>query len=119
MKKLKLLAAILFALGAAVVVTTETGCTTTQQQVTYNSLYSLEQSVVAANDSYQTLVIKGALPTNSVPQVSAKYNQFQAAFVVALDAVQFNTNAIAPASLQVEAQDLINLISSIKNGGVK
>lgn len=111
-----ILAALLISLPLTVAMT----CSRTQQMITYNTLYSVEHSVVAANDGYQALVIKGSLPTNDLPKVSARFNQFQAGFLVALDLAQYNTNALAPAALQVEAQDFINLVSSIKNnGGVK
>lgn len=92
------------------------GCNTTQQQIAFNSLSSIEQGVTTAYDGYSTLVIKGQLTTNSVPQVSKAFNDFQGAFTVALDAVQFNTNAVAPAALVVEGQDVINLIVTIEKG---
>jgi hypothetical protein len=90
------------------------GCTTNQQRIAYNTLDSVEQSTTAALDTYDTLVITGALPTNGVPQVSAAFTKFQASFLIALDAAQFNTNAIAPPALAVEAQDVINLINTWK-----
>lgn len=90
------------------------GCTATQQRISYNTLFSVEHSVTAAVDAYDSAVISGAVPTNAVPLVSRGYNQFQASMLIALDAVQFNTNAIAPPSLVVEAQDLVNLITTIK-----
>lgn len=99
---------------ASGVILTIAGCNTTQQKAAYNTLYSLEQTTTAAVDSYDTLVLQGKVPTNGVPAVSRAYNDFQAAFRVALDAVQFNTNAIAPPNLVVESQDVINLITTLK-----
>jgi hypothetical protein len=90
------------------------GCTTSQQSTAFKTLASAEATVNLANDSYQTLVIKGAIPTNTVPQVSKLYNDFQASELLALDAVQFNTNALSPTALVVEGQDFVNLINSIK-----
>jgi len=90
------------------------GCTTTQQQTTFNTLYSLEHVTVATYDGYLDTVIKGQTSTNSVPQVSKAYNTFQASYLVALDAAQYNTNALAPNSLLVESQDVINLINTVK-----
>ncbi len=89
-------------------------CTTSQQQVAVNTLFTLEQTATAAVDGYDSLVIKGTVPTNDVPKVSALYNKFQASMLVALDAVQFNSNAIAPPSLVVESQDLVNLITRLQ-----
>lgn len=93
------------------------GCSILQHKNTYNTLYSVEATTTAAVDGYFSLVAKGTLPTNGVPSVSTKYNLFQASFLLAIDAAQFNSNAIAPQALTVESQDLLNLITTIKNGG--
>ena len=90
------------------------GCTAPQQRIAFKTLYSIEQTTTAAVDSYDTLVINGAVPTNDVPRVAAAFNTFQASFLLALDAAQFNTNAIAPPNLIVESQDLVNLITTLK-----
>lgn len=92
-----------------------TGCSTTQQTVTYNTLYSVEHTTVAAYDGYVKAVITGQASTNGLPAVSKSFNAFQASFLVALDAAQFNTNALAPANLMVESADVINLISQFKS----
>lgn len=101
-----------YLIGAALLIVV--GCTTTQQTTAFKTISSAEATVNLANDSYQSLVIKGAIPTNDVPKVSHLYNNFQAAELIALDAVQFNSNAISPSSLVVEGQDFVNLINSIK-----
>jgi len=90
------------------------GCTTSQQMVTKNTLASLELTATAAVDSYDALVIQGAIPTNDVPRVAHAYDVFQASFLLALDAARYNTNAIAPPNLAVEATDLVNLITTLK-----
>lgn len=100
-------------LAAALIVV---GCTTNQQKVAFNSLATLEQTTTAAVDAYDSLVIQGKVATNGVPQVSKAYNDFQVSFVLALDAVRFNTNAVSPPSLVVESQDLVNLISTLSKG---
>jgi hypothetical protein len=110
----RLFHSVLFAfsiiLGFAAI--TNTGCKTSQQRISYNTLYSVQSVTVGAFDSYVAQVIKGNIPTNSLPQVSRKFNVFQAAFAVALDAVQYNTNALAPDNLMVISGDLINLINA-------
>jgi hypothetical protein len=90
------------------------GCTTAQQQTTYNSLFTVEHTVVSTYDGYLDLVIKGSVSTNGLPSVSKSYNTFQGAYLVALDAAQFNTNALAPANLITEAGDFVNLVNVIK-----
>ena len=97
-------------LVAAMAMVMLSACNTTQQGKAYNSLYTLEKVTVGAYDGYITQVIHGAIPTTSVPNVSSKFNKFQGAYLLALDAVQYNTNATAPLALQVESADLINLI---------
>lgn len=118
MKKLRSLASILMlacivALPATLV-TVVPGCTTSAQRVSYNTIYSVEKTATAAYDGYIDQVIKGTLPTNDVPKISAAYNAVQRSVLVALDGVQYNTNALAPESLQIEAKDLTNLIEAIK-----
>lgn len=90
------------------------GCTTSQQTTAFNTLYTVEHTTVAAYDGYLTSVIKGTTATNDLPKVSKAFNTFQKSFLVALDAAQFNTNALAPASLVTESQDLLNLLTTVK-----
>ena len=101
--KLKsILTAALIAFAIAIPVTaTFTACKTTSSPA-FNTLYTVEHSAQAAFDAYLAGVVKGKISTNGVPAVSKAYNKFQASFLVALDAVQFSTNAIAPTSLVIE-----------------
>jgi hypothetical protein len=91
------------------------GCTTTQQTAAFNSISSLENTVVAAYDGYCAMVAKGVVATNGLPAVSKAYNKFQGGALIALDAVQYNTNALAPAALQQEANDVTSLIHQFTN----
>ena len=111
---LSILIAVLIMPGSIAVCLSTSGCTTTQRTVAYNSLYSVEKVTTGAYDSYLDSVIQGISTTNGVPRVSKAYNHFHASFLLALDSVQFNTNAIAPASLVVESGDIINLIQTVK-----
>lgn len=105
MKKLITLALIVGLSTAAFV-----GCTTSQQRTAYNTLYSVEATTTATVDGYYLAAAKGLASTNGIPKVSSAYNDFQKSFVIALDAAQFNTNALAPASLQQESADVIALV---------
>lgn len=87
------------------------GCSTSQQTTAYQTLYGLESGATAAYSAYTGLVIKGTVATNDVPKVSRAFNTFQLAMLPALDAVQYSTNALAPANLIQESSDLINLIN--------
>ncbi len=90
------------------------GCKSTPQTITYNSIYSVEKATTGAYDGYVDAVISGSVSTNGLPRVSRAYNKFQASVAVALDACQFNTNALAPDSLLTESGDVINLINQLK-----
>lgn len=87
---------------------------TTPATKAFNSIYSVEKAGTAAYDGYLAAVIDGKVATNDLPAVSRKFNAFQASVLVALDGVQFRTNALAPPSLEVEMQDLVNLITTLK-----
>lgn len=97
-------------LCAAMLVGIVAACNTTQQRTAYNTLYSVEATTTAAVDGYFSATIKGMAPTNGIPKVSHAYNDFQKAFAIAIDAAQFNSNALAPASLQQESADVISLV---------
>ena len=94
----------------AVVGLISAGCNTSQQRTTYNTFYSVEATTTAAVDGYYAATIKGIAPTNGIPKVSKAYNAFQDSFLVAIDLAQFNTNALAPSSLQQESADVIALV---------
>lgn len=110
---------IIVALLSVWIAFTSPSCTTNQQSTSYKTLYSTEQVVTASLSSYNALVIKGKIPTNDVPRIAKAYNIFQGSLLLALDAARYNTNALTPPALQVEAQDLVNLINTIKAKGTK
>lgn len=87
------------------------GCTTTQQTTSFNTIFSLVHAEGTAVDGYFLGVATGKWSTNGVPFVSKAHNKFSASAMVALDAVQFSTNALAPASLVIEEGDVINAIN--------
>ena len=89
-------------------------CSSTQQTVTYKTLYSLENLTLTAYDAYMDHVIAGKTRTNDVPKISKAFNTFQASMATAVDAAQFNTNALAPTSLMILSEDLINLINTAR-----
>lgn len=90
-----------------------TGCSTSQQRIAFNSLATVQTTTVGAYDGYVSQVIAGRIATNDLPRVSQRFNEFQAAFRVALTTVEYNTNALAPQSLQVLSGDLLNLITTL------
>jgi hypothetical protein len=89
------------------------GCKTSQQRIAYNTLHSVQTVTVGAYDGYIAAIISKKIPGDDLPAISRKFDTFQAAFRVALDAVQYNTNALAPDNLTVISGDLINLINAV------
>lgn len=71
------------------------GCTTSAQRVTYNTLYSTHVAVDSAFSGYMSSVIIGTTPTNNVPKAAQAYREFQSVFNTAIAVAQFNTNAPA------------------------
>lgn len=91
-----------------------TGCALLQSNTPYKTLYTIEHTTSDAYDAYLDTVTKGSSSTNAVPSVSTKFNLFQASYLIALDAAQYNTNALAPSSLVQESSDVIDLINTVK-----
>lgn len=75
------------------VLTSQSGCTRTQQRTAVNTLSSVGQATDAAIKAYLDQVVAGQVKTNDVPSVMARYSEFQAAYNLALIAATLNTNA--------------------------
>ena len=99
----------LFAVSCALL---SDGCAS--NRTVYNTIFSVEQTATLSVDDYFTLVIKGTLTTNGVPTVSKGFNDLQSAAKLAAAASAAGTNALAPASLIIEAADLGALIKNIE-----
>lgn len=102
---------IIIALVSTVLIT---GCSLFNTKTAYKTLGTIETATSFSYDGYVDSILAGISTTNYLPQVSSKFNQFQAGFIVALDAVEYNTNALAPVNLVVESDDIINFINQIK-----
>ena len=113
---MKILLVPISLIAAACLLAGLAGCTTTQQTTAFKTLSTVETTTTAAVDGYYAATIKGIAPTNGIPQVSHAYNDFQKAFIVALDAAQFQTNALAPAALQQEGADVVSLVGTFWKG---
>lgn len=70
-----------------------TGCSTSQQRQSINTLASVGQATDAAVKTYLDQVLAGKVKTNSVPSVMARYTEFQMAYNAALTLATLNTNA--------------------------
>jgi hypothetical protein len=89
------------------------GCAS-QSRVVYNTLAGVEITTTGAYDAYLDLVIKGAVPTNSVPAISRKYNIFKIEWAAAVAIAQWNTNAPATTLVSETATKVLVEISNAK-----
>lgn len=105
---------LLFA-GSPLIFVPMTGCSTSQQRQTINTLYSVGQTTDAAYKSYLDLVVAGKVPTNSVPGVSARYAEFQQAFSAAIVLSTLNTNAPPTPAVTAAAANLTSAIAVAKS----
>jgi uncharacterized protein YcfL len=90
------------------------GCSTTQQRTTYNTIFTVEQTATTAVQIYYGLVLEGKVSTNGVPTISKAFNDFQSAASLATITAEQGTNALAPASLILEASSLGQLITNVE-----
>ncbi len=92
------------------------GCNTTQQQLTFNALQSIESVADAGYNSYTALVVKGTVSTNAFAEISRDYNMLHADIVVAADLDQAGTNMLVSTNLTVELGVLLNAITVATQG---
>ncbi len=102
------LAFLLLALPIAPVGLTGASCPAKQQTITYNTLATVGQGVNAAYAAWNDQVVQGRAIFNVT--VADKYNAFQKAYAVAVQAASMNINAIAPADLITLSNELLALI---------
>lgn len=104
-------AVLIFGGFSAALLTSTTGCNTTQQRVAFNTLGSVESTATAGVDNYYLAAAKGLAPTNGIPKVTSLYNKFQADMQVAVLVAQNNTNALAPTNIVAEAGALLTAVA--------
>lgn len=107
MKRL-ILAFLLLLIPLSPVGWTGMSCKPSQQRITYNTLSSVGQAVNAAYAAYNDQVIAGKATFST--QVAQKYNEFQAALSVAVNAAQNVTTAPAPQNITDLANAVYGLI---------
>jgi hypothetical protein len=117
MKKFKTIAVYTAcsAILAFVIAAGSVGCSTNSETTAYNTIGSIEATGQTAYDSYCTLVIKGTIPTNSIPTVSAAYNQLQADLILAATLSSQGTNGLATTNLTADLAALTSVIATIPN----
>lgn len=73
------------------------------QTAAYKTIAAIETGATTSVNGYYALVIKGTVPTNGVPAVSAAFNHLQGSVSVAVIEASGNTNAAAPVALIAES----------------
>lgn len=95
-------------------VTLIVACTTTQQRVVYNSLYTIETGTTSAYDAFLDQVVSGKVAVQKVPPVAHAYNDFQVGMSVAIVAAQYNWVASAPTNVTALATRVLTEITNAK-----
>lgn len=112
----KLLSILTLACLLAIPVMQTVGCKSPNAQTTEEkTLASVESGATGLVNAYYAGVIKGQFRTNEVPIVSKSFNQLQADITLAATLVQAGTNAIAPANILVEFNELSSVITTAKS----
>lgn len=109
-----------FVLSAAIALAVgfvSTGCKSTSVQTTaYTTLATLESAVNAAEQGYMDLIVKGAIPTNSLASEAKAYNQFQTDFGMAVTLVSGALTNAAPPALTTEGNAFITSVANLQTG---
>ena len=89
------------------------GCAS-QSRSTYSTLASVQAVTQGAYSGYLDLVVRGAIPTNSVPKVSASYDLFLSMWTASVQMAQWNTNAEPPQAVLDASLKVITDINQSK-----
>lgn len=92
------------------------GCSTTVQKRSLQTITSVHVGVDHAYKAYTDAIISGTVVTNNYPFVAQKYRDFQVIYNLSLAVVQFNTNAPAPQMLLDKSAEMLTL-TRLKNKG--
>lgn len=116
MKRFLTLFVASFLIVAPTTLVVMTGCTTSQQRKTVNTMFSVGKTVDSAYAGYLDLVVSGQISTNAVPSVSHKYAVFQQAFMSGIIFVSGNSNAHPPLAVLNAAADFTATVDTAKKG---
>lgn len=97
--------AMLLACPLAIVVT-QPGCTTTQNQITYQTLYGIGKATDNAYMAFNDLVVAGKIPAASLKKVGDVWAKYRVSYDTAVNAAKLNLNMPAQ-------QDVIDLSNSV------
>lgn len=97
--------AMLLACPLAIVVT-QPGCTTTQNRITYQTLYGIGLATSKSYQAYNDLVVAGKIPASTLEPMCKIWDKYRVAYIAAVDVAKTNLNAPAP-------QDVIDLSNSL------
>lgn len=93
-----------------------TGCSTSQQRQTINTLFTTAATVDSAYRAFLDGVISGQIPTNSVPSVSARYAEFQSVLSSAIALATLSSNSPPSPEITAAAANVASAISVAKSG---
>lgn len=91
-----------------------TNCATSTQTTEFKTISAAETAVNASYSGYLDLVETGKLATNSVPQVSKAYNDFQASASIAILTHGLSVTNPVPSDLATLAANVLTLITTLE-----
>lgn len=91
----------------------QTGCTTTQQTITYNTLHATAVTVDNAYSAFWDMVVAGKVTKSGQQKVQDARAKYQLAFEKAVIAAKMDYNALTPVDVQALAVDLITTITKL------
>jgi hypothetical protein len=109
----RLLLAFLLCAAPLSLAVVQTGCTTTQKTATFNSLHATAVIVDNAYSAFWDLVVAGKVDAATQAKVQNIRAKYQAAFVLAVSAAQFDYTAPTPANVGALAADLVTTIQTL------
>lgn len=96
---------------ATPVLIVETGCTTSQKTLVYNTLAAVELTVDTAMKAYADRVVAGKVDAATQVKVRDAYSRYQASFGAAVAAAQLNLAKPASNEVQILASSLVTIIN--------
>lgn len=90
-----------------------TACQTSPKAIAYKTLKSTADAVDSAMKAYADLVVQGQVDLTTQTKVQGIHDKYRVAMTAAVQAAQFDTSAITPASVSQLAGDLSAAVAQI------
>jgi hypothetical protein len=113
-KLLGLIAGAMLLVGPVVFTVTQTGCTMTQNRITYQTLYGIGKATDNAYMAYNDMVVAGKIAPASLEKVGKAWTTYRLAYNAAVSVAQLNLNAPAPTNVIEASNAVFATINTVK-----